>query len=71
VSELTEDVEGPTLTAYELQRVDWFEELGFDLAEALVLATARDSRRQLVAVHDVRVALARGCTREQAFEIFT
>jgi hypothetical protein len=32
VSELTEDVEGPTLTAYELQRVDWFEELGFDLA---------------------------------------
>jgi hypothetical protein len=58
------------LSDYEAQRADWFEELGFDTVRAIALATARDSARQQVSVRDVRIALERGCTLEQAFEIF-
>jgi hypothetical protein len=66
------------LTQYELQRVGWFEELGFGTFEelgfgtfeALALATARGSDGQLVSVHDVRKAIERDCSVELAFQIF-
>jgi hypothetical protein len=59
------------LTQYELQRVGWFEELGFGTFEALALATARGSDGQLVSVHNVRKAIERDCSVELAFQIFS
>jgi hypothetical protein len=67
----TEDATAPELlTAHEVQRVAWFEEIGFGTFEALELASARDSAGQLVTVHDVRKAIEGGCSVELAFQIF-
>lgn len=52
------------------ERTGWIEDLGFANADAVLLATGRDSDGRLVTVHDIRNALERGMTRAQAVAIF-
>jgi hypothetical protein len=61
----------PALTAdHELERVAELLELGFDPEPAGRLARAVDVTGRLVAIHDIRAAIARGCPLDVAFRIF-
>jgi hypothetical protein len=61
----------PALTAAAIaERVGWIEELGFSNADAVLLATARDSAGFVVTVHEIRATLARGCDHATAVAIY-
>jgi hypothetical protein len=61
----------PELTDAVLQhRLERILELGFTIQQAGALAESRDSRGNLVDLHDLRRAVRGGCSIEIAFAIF-
>lgn len=61
----------PELTSTVLDyRIERLAELGFTAGQSERLAESRDSKGNLVDLHEMRRALAAGCTLETAFMIY-